>query len=219
MKLWVLFAAAGLAGSVAGLVFLQGPASDLLPDAGTHGAWYASRAAGMTSYFCLWIGLVGGLLMSAAWFDGIVGRAKLLAIHQSASLAGVAIGLAHALILIPDQWTQFSLFDVLVPFGSYYETLNSGIGQLSLYLAAVVSFSFWFRARIGMRAWRLLHYTSFAVYTGALWHGLKMGTDSQAPWALSFYLGTSLIVLFSLTIRLTFTKTVRRRVTGSVPIG
>jgi predicted ferric reductase len=219
MKLWLIFAAAALAGAVAGVVFLQEPARALLPDAGTHGAWYASRAAGITSYFCLWLGLVGGMLMSVAWFDGIIGRAKLLAIHQAATLAGIALGLAHALILIPDQWTQFSLFDVLVPFGSYYERLDSGIGQLSLYLGAIVSFSFWFRARIGIRAWRLLHYTSFAAYTGALWHGLQIGTDSQERWMLSFYLATSLFVLFSLTIRLTFTRTVKRRVTGSVPIG
>jgi hypothetical protein len=116
---------------------------------GPHGAWYASRAAGIAAYLFLWAGLAGGLLMSSAWFDGIIGRARLLAIHQSASIAGLALGLGHALVLIPDGWTRFGLVDVLVPFGSYYERVQVGIGSLSLYLAAAVSFSFWFRGMLG----------------------------------------------------------------------
>ncbi|MBE7519846.1 MAG: hypothetical protein HS107_11450 [Thermoflexaceae bacterium] len=120
MKLWAMFALAGMAGVLGGGRILSGPLEDLLPDAGTHGAWYASRAAGLAAYLCVWLGLAGGLLMSSAWFDGIIGRARLLAIHQTASLAGVVLGLAHGLVLIPDGWTDFGVADILVPFVSYY---------------------------------------------------------------------------------------------------
>lgn len=113
------FGSIALAGAVAGGLLGGGLAAHVMPEPGEHGAWYASRAAGITSYLFLWLGLAGGLMMSSAWFDGIIGRARLLAIHQVASIAGVLLGLAHALILIPDGWTQFGLVDVLVPFGSY----------------------------------------------------------------------------------------------------
>jgi predicted ferric reductase len=179
---------------------------------GPHGAWYASRAAGIAAYLFLWAGLAGGLLMSSAWFDGIIGRARLLAIHQSASIAGLALGLGHALVLIPDGWTRFGLVDVLVPFGSYYERVQVGIGSLSLYLAAAVSFSFWFRGMLGMKAWRWLHRSSFIAFAGALWHGLKVGTDSSEPWVMGLYIVTSLAVVFWLVVRLTYIRQPRRRV-------
>lgn len=200
-----------MAGLAAGVYFgATGPGLPL-PDAGEHGAWYASRAAGVSSYLFIWIGLVGGLLMSSAWFDGLIGRARLLAVHQTASFAGVLLGFGHALILIPDGWTTFGLFDVLVPFGSYYERFETGIGGLALYLGLVVSVSFWFRKRLGMKAWRYLHYSSFAAYVGALWHGLTMGTDSSEPWLVAVYVFTSLLVVFGLVVRLTYTRTVRQR--------
>jgi predicted ferric reductase len=186
-------------------------ASAALPEAGSHGAWYASRAAGVAAYLFLWLGLAGGLLMSSAWFDGIVGRAKLLAIHQSASIAGVILGLGHALVLIPDGWTQFGLMDVLVPFGSYYKRTDVAFGTLSLYLGAIVSFSFWFRSLIGTRNWKLLHYGSFVAYVGALWHGMQVGTDSSEPWLLGLYLATSLSIVFALVVRLTYARAARKR--------
>ncbi len=182
-----------------------------LPDAGAHGAWYASRSAGVASYLFIWVGLVGGLLMSSAWFDGIVGRGRLLAVHQTASFAGVFLGFAHALILIPDGWTTFGLIDVLVPFGSYYERFLTGIGSLALYLGLLVSLSFWFRRRLGTKAWRYFHYSSFAVYVAALWHGLQLGTDSAEPWLLSVYVTTSLLVVFGLVVRLTYSRAARPR--------
>lgn len=209
---WALvFGAIGLAGLAAGANFGAGGMARLLPVDAGHGAWYASRAAGLASYLFIWLGLVGGLLMSSAWFDGLVGRARLLAIHQVASITGVVLGLGHALILIPDQWTHFGLVDVLVPFASYYERNLSAVGQLVLYLGMLVSASFWVRSSIGARLWRLIHYASFIVYGGALWHGLKMGTDSSESWALAIYFATSSFVLVALIVRLTFARQPVRR--------
>ena len=86
--------------------------------------------------------------------------------------------------------------DILIPYGSYYRTGLSAFGQASLYLSAVVSFSFWFRSIIGARAWKYIHYTAFVAYGAALWHGITIGTDSRALWLLGLYLSTSLAVVF-----------------------
>lgn len=211
MKLLLFFALAGSVGGVLGARFGGEAAASLLPDAGTHGAWYASRASGVTAYLLLWISLVGGLWMSSAWFDGLVNRGRLLAIHQTAGIAGVVVGLAHGLVLTLDQWTHFGFWDILVPGGSYYETLWSAFGQGALYLSAVVSFSFWFRSVIGPKTWKYLHYTSFIAYGAALWHGLMLGTDSTEIWLLGIYLTTSLAVVFILMIRLTYKRPAPQR--------
>ncbi|MBI5947377.1 MAG: hypothetical protein HY875_04485 [Chloroflexi bacterium] len=212
MKLVVLFAVIAVAGSAAGAVYGADLAAAMVPEAGSHGAWYASRSAGIASYVFLWVGIVGGLLMSSAFFDGLIGRPRLLAMHQSASIAGVFLGLAHALVLIPDHWTHFGLKDILVPFGSYYKPVYSAVGTLSLYLAAVVSASFWFRSRMGGKSWKMLHYTSFLAFGGALWHGLMMGTDAHKPWVLAILLGTSLSVIFGVMVRITYARPPVKRV-------
>ena len=214
-----VFAMIGVMGGLLGAVYGQAPAAAALPDAGGHGAWYASRAAGLASYLFLWVGLFGGLMMSSAWFDGFIGRAKLLAIHQAGSIAGVLLGLAHALVLIPDGWTRFGPADLFIPFNSYYEPNLSAIGTLTLYLGAVVALSFWVRRWIGAKAWRWLHYASFLVFAGAFLHGIKIGTDSGQPWVLALYLGTTLSVIFSVVIRVTYRRPqVKRRVAeGAAP--
>ncbi|MEO8539511.1 MAG: hypothetical protein ABI577_07200 [bacterium] len=216
MKVFALCIFAGVIGSFVG----NGTGVTLiargLDATGPHGAWYASRAAGVASYLFLWLGLVGGLLMSSAWFDGMLSRARLLAFHQSATIAGVLLGLGHGLVLIPDHWTQFGLFDVLVPFGSYYKTLLTGIGTLALYLSAIVSISFWFRKQIGMKAWRYLHYSSVLAFAGAFWHGISVGTDSRSTWLMLVYLTTTLAVVFGVMLRITYRRAAVKR--STVPI-
>jgi len=206
-----VFVSIAFAGAVGGGLLGGGPASRLMPEPGEHGAWYASRAAGITSYVFLWAGLAGGLMMSSAWFDGIIGRARLLAIHQAASIAGVLLGLMHGLVLIPDGWTQFGFFDVLVPFGSYYERSDVALGSIALYLSAIVSFSFWFRGSLGSGTWRWVHRSAFIAYCGALWHGIQVGTDSRESWVMVLYFATSLVVVFAIVVRITFMKAPRKR--------
>lgn len=218
MKRSLGFACFGLIAGLTGARYGGDLSAVPLPGLGAHGAWYASRAAGVAAYLFLWLGLAGGLLMSSAWFDGIIGRARLLSIHQAASIAGITLGLGHALVLIPDGWTEFGLIDVLVPFGSYYERTNVAIGSLGLYLAAVVSFSFWFRGVMGIRAWRWLHRASFLSFVGALWHGLKVGTDSAEPWLMGIYISTSLAIVFWLVVRLTYVRAPRKRVQAGAAV-
>lgn len=213
MKYWGVAIGAAAAGVVVGNGMFGEVVSRGLQATGPHGAWYASRAAGVASYLFLWLGLVGGLLMSSAWFDGYVSRARLLAFHQTATIAGVLLGLAHGLVLIPDEWTHFGLFDVLVPFGSYYKTLLTAIGTLALYLSAIVSVSFWFRKQMGMKAWRYLHYSSVVAFGGAFWHGMSLGTDSHATWLMATYLSTTLAVVFGVMLRITYRRAAVKRST------
>ncbi|HYP41079.1 MAG TPA: hypothetical protein VEX13_12040, partial [Chloroflexia bacterium] len=55
------------------------------------------------------------------------------------------------------------------------------------YLLAVLALSFYFRDRLGIHAWRMIHMLSFALFLMVLIHGLKSGSASQNPWALALY--------------------------------
>ncbi|MCK9518129.1 MAG: hypothetical protein M0R74_03725 [Dehalococcoidia bacterium] len=206
----VLYAIGGIAAvTLAG--WLLGFMSESQLWLGAHGPWYVSRAAGFTAYFLLWAGVFGGLLMSSAWFDGFVHRARLLAMHQVASIAGLGFAALHLLALIPDQWTTYQIWHLVVPFAAPVDRSLNALGTLSLYLALIVAVSFWMRSLIGTTTWRTVHYASFAAWGAAWWHGIQLGTDSGEVWAAGLYAGTALAVGFATVLRVTYRKEQRRR--------
>jgi sulfoxide reductase heme-binding subunit YedZ len=72
-----------------------------------------------------------------------------------------------------------------------YRPVWTGIGVVAAELALLVHLSFRFRGRIGARNWRRLHWLAYAVFLGALAHGIGSGTDTGTIWALAVYGGTA----------------------------
>lgn len=87
-----------------------------------------------------------------------------------------------------DRYTDCTLAQVLVPFASVnYWPVWVGLGQVGLYLMALVTASFYVWRWIGYRIWRVVHYLSFGVLLLALIHGTTSGTDSTASIAQMMY--------------------------------
>ncbi len=123
-------------------------------------------------------------------------------LHQYTSLLGLAFALFHALVLLGDHYIGYSLAKILMPFSSTaYKPLEVGLGQIALYLLALVGLSFYTRALIGRKLWRSIHFLSFALFIMALLHGVGSGTDSATPFALIFYWLTGGTVLFATVYR------------------
>ena len=79
-------------------------------------------------------------------------------LHQFSSLLALALALFHVVILLGDSYTRYRLDQLLIPFtATQHEPFWVGLGQLAFYLALIVTFSFYVRRTIGVRAWRLLH--------------------------------------------------------------
>lgn len=196
-----------LVGALAGIIILIAVGATLVGQAGgvaalstallgEHSAWYLSRASAFAAYVLLWWSMVLGLSitnqLARVWPSGPVAGD----LHEHASLLGLGFGVLHALVLLGDQYIGYSLPQILFPFaGGSYRPLWVGLGQIGLYLLALVTLSFYVRRWIGARTWRLLHFLSFAVFALALAHGLFSGTDSSAPWVVWMYLGSGLSVL------------------------
>jgi sulfoxide reductase heme-binding subunit YedZ len=62
--------------------------------------------------------------------------------------------------------------------------------------------SFYFKKRIGQRAWRSIHYGSFGVFVASLIHGIQAGSDSAHPMVIGIYLGAVVVVMLLLGHRL-----------------
>ena len=117
-------------------------------------------------------------------------------LHRYASLLGLGFAMIHVFVLLGDQYSNYSLAQLLVPFmGDNYRPEWVGFGQLWFYLVLVVWFSFYIRDRIGVYAWRLTHMLSSALFLMTLVHGVQSGTDSGSIFATLLYWGSAVSVL------------------------
>jgi predicted ferric reductase len=158
--------------------------------------WVATRLVAFLSYFAIAGSVVYGLLLSTKILDSIAHRPVSFTLHQDLAAIGLGLAAIHAALLGLDSTVPFSLGQVLVPFAAPYRPLWVGLGQLTLYLTAVVVASFYLRQRIGTRAWRTLHYVTFLAFAGATVHGIAAGSDSGSAWAWWIYVVAATTVVF-----------------------
>jgi sulfoxide reductase heme-binding subunit YedZ len=173
--------------------------------------WYLSRLLAFLAYLALAGSVVYGLLLSTGILDAIAHRPITFALHQDLASMGLGLAGMHGALLALDRTIPFTLATLLVPFASPYRPLWVGIGQVGLYVTAVVIGSFYVRRRIGQRTWRMLHYLTFLSFVSATAHGVMSGTDSGTPWAWVIYVGATAAVAFLMTYRIVLSVATRRR--------
>lgn len=172
--------------------------------------WYVTRASGFVALALLWLSMALGLLITNKLARAWPGGPTLNDLHEYASLLGLSFTALHALVLLGDQFTPYSITQVVVPFASTnYRPLWVGLGQLSLYTSLIVTISFYMRRWIGFRAWRTLHYLSFGTFVLAIAHSLFSGTDSTAVWARDLYWGAAVSVVGLVAYRIVLARAQR----------
>jgi sulfoxide reductase heme-binding subunit YedZ len=164
--------------------------------------WLMERIFAFLAYIVMTGSVVYGLLLSTKILDAIAHRPVSFALHKDLALAGVGLAAIHGALLAFDHTMPFSVAQILVPGMAPHAPVAVAFGQVALYLAAIVTASFYVRRRIGQRAWRTLHYVTFLAFLGATVHGIGAGTDSSAPWAQWLYIGSAAIVTFLLVYRI-----------------
>lgn len=182
--------------------------------AGTTSFWYLSRATGFVAYLLLWGSVTWGLLLSTGTGRRWMRPPLLLDAHQFLSALGVGFACFHGLVLMGDRYVSFPLRAVILPFGGSYEPLLVAFGQLAAWLSLLLIASFHVRRHIGGRAWRRLHYASFAAFWLAVAHGLLLGTERTTVWANILYMMTTSVVTFLTFYRVLATESVHAVLAG-----
>jgi sulfoxide reductase heme-binding subunit YedZ len=151
--------------------------------------WLLARASGLTAYVLLALSVLAGLAVKSRPFGPAVRAASATDTHRVLSLLALGAIALHAITLVLDQTVHIGLAALLVPGLADYRPIATGLGVFAAELAALIIVSFPLRRRIGVRAWRRLHFTTYAVFAAATAHGLAAGTDTHRPWAFGLYLG------------------------------
>ena len=165
--------------------------------------WYLARASAIVAYLLLWLSMVLGVGVTNKLAIRWPGLAKTNELHQYISILGLSFGLFHGLILLGDQYTSFSLLQIILPFStSSYRPFAVGLGQLAFYAWVVILISFYVRKKIGARVWRGIHYASYFTFLSVLVHALVSGTDAGTTGMQWLYWASGGILLFLTVYRI-----------------
>ena len=132
--------------------------------------WYASRATGVVSLLLLTGIVVLGILVNRQGRLPGLPRFVVTGLHRNLSLLGVAFVALHVITAVADPYVTIRIAAVVIPFASSYKPFWLGLGAISLDLVAALIVTSLARARMSRRAWRGLHWFSYAAWGSAVVH-------------------------------------------------
>jgi methionine sulfoxide reductase heme-binding subunit len=149
--------------------------------------WILARASGLLAFALLTASVLAGLVLKSRPFGRALRPATVTDLHRFLALLGLGAVALHGIALVLDETVSISLASLAVPGLVPYRPIWTALGVVAFEAMLLIHASFSLRKRIGVKAWRRLHWLTYAVFGLALAHGLAAGTDSTRPWALSLY--------------------------------
>lgn len=146
--------------------------------------WFAARGAGIVSLLMLTASAAFGLVTVTRFQAAGWPRFFNYEMHRRISLLSTTFLATHVLAAILDPYLKLGLTAALVPFASSWKPVPVALGVVSLYLVVALIATSLLRRHLGQRAWRLVHWTSYAMWPLAFAHSVTAGTDAMAPWML-----------------------------------
>jgi predicted ferric reductase len=128
----------------------------------------------------LTINILLGLLLSARY--NVVRqwphrRLPIFDIHNWTAYVAIGLILLHPILLLLSSSAGFRIADVLFPVRSPKQTLYNCFGAAAFYCVLFVVVTSYYRARLGSRLWKKLHYVSYAAATFIFVHGILIDPE------------------------------------------
>ncbi len=151
--------------------------------------WYATRATGLVTMLLLTATVLLGILTTGRFAGGNWPRFLTVGLHRNLSLLVVAFLVLHVGTTVVDQFVSIPLTAAFIPFASSYKAVWLSLGAVALDLLIALVATSLIRNRLGLRAWRRVHWAAYACWPAALAHGLGIGTDRSTIWVFALTAG------------------------------
>jgi sulfoxide reductase heme-binding subunit YedZ len=159
---------------------------------GSTALWYLTRATGLVSLVLLSATVVLGTVASVGWTSDRWPRFLSQSVHRNLSLFCIVLIGVHVVTTVADGYVPIGLADAVIPFRSPYRPIWVGLGAVAFDMLLAVGITSALRRRIGVAAWRGVHWLAYACWPIAVVHGLGSGSDARLPGAtLVFVLCTT----------------------------
>lgn len=180
---------------------------------GVSWPWYVIRGSGFVAAGLLILLMLSGIGQVTGIIYRYLEPIKAWAIHKALAYALCISVAIHGGFLLLDKFVPFSLTQVLLPFGSQYNngTRLAGLplgaiavtlGILAMYgIAIIVASSLgWIDTK--KKAWRKLHYLSYAVAFFVFLHALYVGSDLKYGVFREAWVAAGVVIILAVALRL-----------------
>ena len=164
--------------------------------------WYAIRATGVVTLVLFTATIALGLVNRWRWTSDRWPRFVIDRLHRNVALFSVVFLVVHIVASVTDSWIAVDLSNAVIPFGHSYRTLWVGLGAVAFDLLLALVITSLMRARLGVTAWRSVHWCAYLAWPVALAHGIGIGTDASQTWMIAIDIACVCVVLATLTLRL-----------------
>lgn len=169
--------------------------------------WYTTRGAGAVTFLLLSCVVVLGILSTRRVQSRAWPRFLTNGLHRNLALMTLVFLALHVVTAVVDPFTNLGWAAALIPFSSYYRTFWLGLGVISFELLLAIVLTSLVRGFLGHRAWRLIHWMTYASWPVAVIHGLGAGTDTWSAWMLAISAACVAGVGVAIAVRVTATST------------
>ena len=155
--------------------------------------WYTTRGAGAVTLMLLSVVVVLGIIARSR--VSIAGQPRFLnaALHNDIALLSLAFLALHIVTAVVDPFTHLGIA-ALIPFASHYRSAWLGLGAIALELILALIITSLLRRRIGVAAWRAVHWVTYFAWPLAVVHGIGIGTDATSWWMLAITVACAAMV-------------------------
>ncbi|MFC5500818.1 ferric reductase-like transmembrane domain-containing protein [Lysinimonas soli] len=147
--------------------------------------WALGRGTGVVALVLMTITVVLGILTRSGRPAFGMPRFAVTLVHRNSALIGTVFIAIHVISLLFDPYAQLKVLDFFVPFLGSYRPFWLGLGTVAADLLIAVVVTSLLRHRLGQRAFRAVHWATYALWPIALFHSIGTGTDAgSAPFIL-----------------------------------
>ena len=173
--------------------------------------WYLARSSGIVAWLMLTAAVIWGVVLSTKAFPEHRRPAWLLDLHRWLGGLTLAFLAIHLGALVADNYLQFDLADLTIPFASEWEPGAVALGVIALWLLVAIELTSLAKRRLPKQVWRGIHLTSYAVFWLTSIHAALAGTD-RTLWLYQVTAVASIAaVAWSLMYRLSNRRQTRRQ--------
>lgn len=163
--------------------------------------WYATRAAGLMTWFTAVVAVIIGLLLSTRIVKNRTGP-WLLDLHRFLSGISVLFLAAHLTTLYFDSFEDFGPRELFIPGESTWNPEAAAWGIIAAFALVLVEVTSLLRKWLSPSVWRMFHMLSIVTVAAGSYHAWLGGTDVANPLTYLIAGAGSVMVVLLVGIRL-----------------
>lgn len=164
--------------------------------------WALGRGNGIVALAFMTLSVALGVATRSARPLFALPRFGVADVHRFVALAGTLLVGLHMGLLFMDPYAKLKLIDFVVPFLGSYRPIWQGLGTVAVDLLIVIVITSLLRQRLGVRTFRVIHWTTYLLWPIAMAHALGNGTDTGSLWFMAFAGVCALLVMIAVVFRL-----------------